>query len=63
MPDVSALAASTDLTTVGTVVTQIITWMTTMLTTIASEPLLLLGIAMFIVGGVIGLARRLIRGR
>lgn len=50
----------TAMETLTTVFTQVVTWMTTLLTTITGNPILLLGIAIFAVGAAIGLARRLI---
>lgn len=54
------LEASTGLTTLGTIFTQVMTWVSSLVTTIASEPLLLLPVGIFAVGAVIGLAGRLI---
>jgi len=51
---------STSLTTLGTVYTQLMSWIGTVVTTIASEPLLLLPVGIFITGAVIGLAKRFI---
>lgn len=51
---------STSLTTVGQVYTQLMTWIGTVVSTIASEPLLLLPVGIFITGAVIGLAKRFI---
>lgn len=45
-----------------TVVTQIWSWITAGLSTITSEPILLLGLGIFVAGAVIGLVYRLIRG-
>ena len=53
---------ASSLTNLGTVFTQIGTWMTSMVATITSEPLLLLSVGIFATGAVIGLATRLIRG-
>lgn len=55
-----ALEAGTGLETVGTVVTQIFTWVTQCATTIKSEPIMLLGVGFFCIGGAIGLVRRFI---
>ena len=52
--------AATSLTTLGAIFTQIMTWVGSLVTTIASEPLLLLPVGIFVVGAVIGLASRLI---
>lgn len=51
---------STSLTTLGTVYTQLMSWIGTVVTTIASEPLLLLPVGIFITGAVIGLSKRFI---
>lgn len=50
------------MTNLTTVVTQIWSWITAGLTTITSEPILLLGLGIFVAGAVIGLVYRLIRG-
>lgn len=54
MEEISAM------TTLGTIFTQFMTWMTTVVTTIASNELLMLGIGIWVVGAAIGLARRII---
>lgn len=46
--------------TLGTIFTQIMTWVGDLVSTISSEPLLLLPVGIFVVGAVIGLASRLI---
>ena len=46
--------------TLGTLFTQIMTWVTSLVTSISTQPLLLLPVGIFIVGAVIGLASRLI---
>lgn len=51
---------STSLTTLGSVYTQLMSWIGTVVTTIASEPLLLLPVGIFVTGAVIGLAKRFI---
>lgn len=51
---------STGLEALGTIFTQIMTWMTSLVTTISSSPLLLIPVGIFVVGAVIGLASRLI---
>lgn len=51
---------TTNLDGVGAVFTQIMTWLGSLVTTISNNPLLLLTVGIFIVGGVIGLAKRLI---
>ncbi len=54
------VTASTQLDAVKTVFTQIMEWMTSLVTSIASSPLLLIPVGIFVVGAVIGLASRLI---
>lgn len=51
---------SAGLDTLGQIFTQIMTWVGSLVTTIASQPLLLLPVGIFVVGAVIGLASRLI---
>lgn len=51
---------STGLEALGTIFTQIMSWVGDLVTTIADEPLLLLPVGIFVVGAVIGLAGRLI---
>lgn len=53
---------TTNLDGLTTVFSQLMTWMGTLVTTIASNPLLLVSLGIFVVGAVIGLAVRLIRG-
>lgn len=48
------------LTSLGGLFTQITTWMGNIATTITSNELYLLGIGMFVVGGAIGLVKRII---
>ncbi len=50
----------TGMTALGTIFTQIMTWVGDLVSTIADEPLLLLPVGIFVVGAVIGLAGRLI---
>lgn len=54
------LEADVGLTTLGTIFTQIMTWVGSLVSTIASQPLLLIPVGIFVVGAVIGLASRLI---
>lgn len=54
------LEANVGMTSLGTIFTQIMTWVGSLVTTISSEPLLLLPVGIFVVGAVIGLASRLI---
>lgn len=51
---------TTGLEALATIFTQIMTWVGTLVTTISSQPLLLLPVGIFVVGAVIGLAGRLI---
>jgi len=51
---------ATGMEALGTIFTQVMTWVTSLVTTIASQPLLLLPVGIFVVGAVIGLASRLI---
>lgn len=51
---------TTGLEALQTIFTQIMTWMSSLVTTITSNPLLLLPVGIFVVGAVIGLASRLI---
>lgn len=51
---------STGVEALGTIFTQIMTWVENLVTTIADQPLLLLPVGIFVVGAVIGLAGRLI---
>lgn len=46
----------------GAVFSQLMTWIGSLVTTIASNPLLLVSLGVFVCGSVIGLAVRLIRG-
>lgn len=57
------LEASTSLTTLTTVFTQIIQWVISFLGLIASEPLLLVGLAIVVAGLIAGLAFRMVRGK
>lgn len=54
------LEANVGMTSLGTIFTQIMTWVGSLVTTISAEPLLLLPVGIFVVGAVIGLASRLI---
>lgn len=51
-----------DLTNLGSVFTTVSGWVTNIVSTITSSPVLLIGLGIFVVGAVIGLAYRLIRG-
>lgn len=57
-----ALEASTAMTNLGELFTTITGWMGSIASTITSEPLYLLSLGVFVVGSVIGLVYRLIRG-
>lgn len=59
----NTLTASTTLTTLGEVFTQIVQWVISFLGLISSEPLLLVGLAIVVVGTVAGLAFKFIKGR
>ncbi len=50
----------TGLEALGTIFTQLMAWVSSLVTTIASNPLLLLPVGIFVAGAVIGLAGRLI---
>ena len=52
---------TTGLENLGTVFTQLGTWMSAMVSTITSSPILLVGLGIFVFGAVIGLAYRLIK--
>ena len=49
------------LTTIGSVVTQIMTWLGTVCSTIVSTPLLIFYFGFFALGGTIGILGRMIR--
>lgn len=53
-------AAGNGLEALGTIFTQVMSWVSSLVTTISSQPLLLLPVGIFCVGAVIGLAGRLI---
>lgn len=56
------LQADAGLTNLGTLFTTITGWVSSLVSTITSSPILMLTLGVFIVGAVIGLAYRLIRG-
>lgn len=58
MGEVSVLTAL--LTSIGEIVTQILTWVTAVCTTITSTPLLYLSLGFFVIGGVCGLIGRML---
>lgn len=53
-------ATTTGMEALATIFTQIMSWMTALVNTIVSTPLLLIPVGVFCVGAVIGLAKRLI---
>ncbi len=55
-------ATGGDLTNLGTVFTQLTTWMGAIVDTITGHPIYLVGRGIFVTGSVIGLGYRLIRG-
>lgn len=57
------LDASTSLTTLGEVFTQIVQWIISFLGLISSEPLLLVGLAIVVAGLIAGLAFKMVRGK
>ena len=57
-----ALAVTNNLEGLTEVFSQLMTWLGTLITTISTNPLLLVSLGIFAVGAVIGLASRLIRG-
>lgn len=57
-----AAEVSTNLDGLTAVFSQLMTWIGSLVTTIASNPLLLVSLGVFVAGAVIGLATRLIRG-
>lgn len=61
-PMITVMEGTADLTSVGTVFTQLMTWVGNLVTTISGSPLLLIPVGIFVAGAVIGLGRRLIRG-
>lgn len=50
------------MTNLGTTFSQILSWVTDMLGVIFSNPVLMIGLAIFIVGAVIALVYRMVRG-
>ena len=55
-----AFEVSPAITSLGEIFTQLMTWVSSLVTTISTQPLLLLPVGIFVVGAVIGLASRLI---
>lgn len=62
MPLLAEIATSTPMQNLGSTVSQIWTWITGGLSTITGNPILLIGLGIFVAGAVIGLVYRLIRG-
>ncbi|MCM1363589.1 MAG: hypothetical protein NC122_00605 [Faecalibacterium sp.] len=64
MPSLIAMETSTNtaMTNLGSVLTNIWKWITTGLDTITGNPILLIGLGIFVAGAVIGLVYRLIHG-
>lgn len=58
----AAVDVTANLDGLASVFTQLNTWISSLVTTIASNPLLLVSVGIFVCGAVIGLAYRLIRG-
>lgn len=56
------VTADTSLSNLGTVFTQVTTWVKDIVTTVTASPVLMVGLGIFVTGAVIGLAYRLIRG-
>lgn len=54
--------ADASLSNLGAVFTQITTWVQNIVSTITASPILMVGLGIFVVGAIIGLAYRLIRG-
>ena len=62
MPTLAADVTPTAMENLTSVLTSIWGWITTGLTTITSNPILLIGLGIFVAGAVIGLVYRLIHG-
>lgn len=66
MFDITVLAGEvtpdSSLANLGTVFTQVTTWVKDIVTTITASPVLMVGLGIFVTGAIIGLAYRLIRG-
>lgn len=74
LPQLSASAASVGvpvlltatpdagMTTLGTTFTQLLEWVTEMLGVVFSNPVLVIGLAIFVVGAVVALVYRMVRG-
>lgn len=62
MPVLAATTTDTGITVLGTLFDSITGWIVSIVTTITSSPVLMLTLGIFLVGAIIGLAYRLIRG-
>lgn len=62
MPLILAEVSTTPMTNLSSVLTSIWGWITAGLSTITGNPILLIGLGIFVAGAVIGLVYRLIRG-
>lgn len=62
MTQMAVMLEGGDLTALGTVFSQLMTWIGSLVTTISTTPLLLLPVGVFVAGAVIGLGFRLFRG-
>lgn len=62
MPTTHLAEVTANLDGLASVFTQLNTWISSLVTTIASNSLLLVSVGIFVCGAVIGLAYRLIRG-
>lgn len=62
MPTTTVADVTANLDGLATVFTQLNTWISSLVTTIASNSLLLVSVGIFVCGAVIGLSYRLIRG-
>ena len=60
MDATTVMEVTANLDGLGVVFTQLMTWMGELITTIASNPLLLVSTGIFAAGGVIGLGKRVI---
>lgn len=62
MPILAEVGTSSAMQNLGSTVSTIWTWITGGLATITGNPILLIGLGIFVAGAVIGLVYRLIRG-
>lgn len=63
IPFLASTTPVTSLSTLSTVFTQIVNWMIEFVGLISNEPLLLVGLAILVVGMIVGLAFRAVRGK